>query len=122
MNEIASLCKRRVRGVGQLHVNSPLHNSPFIEFTKQDRFTVYLPPKVRASEGLLEFINSIVLPQNDKMISSIYVKMIYLDEGEVSVGRSINKVTEEVMREFALEGTTKPFTFYRIQVTSKVTQ
>ena len=122
IKELLPLCTRRIRGIGQIHINSPLFDSPRIEFTKEDRLTIYLPPEVKANVGLLEFINSIVIPKNDKMVSSIYVKMIHLDGKEINIERSVDKVTEEVMEEFAMKGITKPFAFYRIQVKSKVIQ
>eukprot|EP00826_Nyctotherus_ovalis_P053348 TRINITY_DN6915_c0_g1_i7.p4 TRINITY_DN6915_c0_g1~~TRINITY_DN6915_c0_g1_i7.p4 ORF type:complete len:122 (-),score=28.46 TRINITY_DN6915_c0_g1_i7:831-1196(-) len=121
MNEVASMCSSKTTELGVLHINSPEYEAPYVELSKQNRFAVYIPRKAYPTPSLITYINEIVIPKNNKLLTSVYVKAVYLDK-EIKTPINLVNITEKVLEEYALKGAGKPFAFYRTEARSQVIQ
>ena len=103
--------------VGRLYLSSKTYDEPKMIFNKKYGIEIHFPNNVLATHPFLQYLDYLLIPTQTKMVSSIYIKLIYLDEKiHQSLKERLSKITEEVMSEYGMNNITKPFVYYRVQV------
>ena len=118
MNESWPMCGSEIHPLAIVNIDAEDYEYPLMKITSEKGLQVFLPPKSRPRDKLLSFMDSILISEAKRPVSSIYIKSLFVEgknkEATNVTSDFLKRIAKEVIQEYALDPAT--FVFIKTQV------